>query len=238
MIQRSALLAAASAALFAGAALAQPSDGVRQLGAHVHGAAELIAAADPDGQVVVEFMSAGWNLYGFEGAVAPERMPEVERVAVRLAEPGLVVFSPAARCALADVTVVGAPAPADGEPHTGPDHGAHEHADSESGHDPHETHADEHGQDHPDHGADHHGHGHDEAHDDDHQDGASENGGHGDVVVNWSFQCDRPARITALDLSGLFSAFERLERVDVQYLDTSGAAARTLTPAGAVLQID
>jgi len=57
-------------------------------------------------------------------------------------------------------------------------------------------------------------------------------------MVSWSFQCDAPARITALDLSGLFTAFERLERVEVQYLDASRALARTLTPDAAALRLN
>jgi hypothetical protein len=195
-----------SAGLFAGAASAQ-SEGLRQLGAHVHGAADLIAAADPDGLLVAELSSPAYNLYGFEGAASPDRMDEVERVTARLTEPGLLSFGDAAGCTLADTAVIGAPAPGDsaGESH---DHG-HDH-----GHD-HE-----------------HDHGHDHGHD--HDDAAS----HGDVTVSWSFQCDAPAQITALDLSGLFSAFERLERVEVQYLDAGRAEARTLTPAAAALRLN
>lgn len=203
-----------SAGLCAGAASAQ-SEGLRQLGAHVHGAADLIAAADPDGLLVAELSSPAYNLYGFEGAASPDRMDEVARVTARLTEPGLLSFGEAAGCALTETAVIGAPAPGDsaGEAHV------HDH-----GH-----------QDAHDHDADHeHEHDHGDEHGHDHDDEAS----HGDVTVSWSFQCDAPAQITALDLSGLFSAFERLERVEVQYLDAGRAEARTLTPAAAALRLN
>ncbi|MEQ8434665.1 MAG: DUF2796 domain-containing protein [Oceanicaulis sp.] len=197
------------AGLCAGAASAK-SEGLRQLGAHVHGAADLIAAADPDGLLVAELSSPAHNLYGFEGAASPDRMDEVERVTARLTEPGLLSFGEAASCTLADTAIVGAPAPGGGEePH---EHG-HGHEDA---HDPDD--------------GDHHG----DEHSDDHDGAAS----HGDVTVSWSFQCDAPAQITALDLSGLFAAFERLERVEVQYLDASRAEAGTLTPAAAALRLN
>ncbi len=189
------LIAAALITLGAGAASAE-SQGLRQLGAHVHGAAELIAAADPDGLVVAELSSPAYNLYGFEGAASPEQMDAVARTNTRLAGPGLVSFGDSAGCALADTSLVGAPEAGDTAPH-----------------------------------GDAHDHGH--AHDD-HGDEA----GHGDVTVSWSFQCDSPARIAALDLSGLFAAFENLERIDVQYLDAGRAAAQVLTPVGAVLDLD
>jgi hypothetical protein len=58
------------------------------------------------------------------------------------------------------------------------------------------------------------------------------------VVVNWTFQCAAPQRLDALDLSGLFAAFERLERVEVQYLDSDGAAAAQLTAENPRLSLD
>jgi hypothetical protein len=185
-----------SAGLSAGAASAE-SNGLRQLGAHVHGAAELIAAADPDGLVVAELSSPAYNLYGFEGAASPEQSDAVARANTRLAEPGLVHFGEGAGCTLTDTSVLGAPEARDTAPHGETPHD-HDHA--------HEDHGDE--------------------------------AGHGDVTVSWSFQCSNPARIAALDLSGLFAAFERLERIEVQYLDAGRAAAQVLTPAGAVLALD
>jgi hypothetical protein len=198
------LSASLSAGLSAGAASAE-SESLRQLGAHVHGAADLIAAADPDGLLIAELSSPAYNLYGFEGAASPGRMDGVATVTGRLAEPGLVSFGEAAGCTLTDTTITGAPQPGD------------------SAEEPHE-----------------HDHGHQDAHDHDHGHGHDhgDEAGHGDVIVSWSFQCERPDRLGALDLSGLFTAFERLEQVEVQYLDASRAQARTLTPDAATLRLN
>ncbi|MFP4519980.1 MAG: DUF2796 domain-containing protein [Oceanicaulis sp.] len=223
MILRHVLSAAALGAMAAGPASAR-DEGMRQLGAHVHGAAELIAAADPGGLVVAEFNSAAWNLYGFESAPqSDDQAATVRAVRARLAGPGLVAFSDAAGCALNETAVLGGPlASEDGHAHDHHDdhgHGDHEHGDH--GHGDHE-----HGDD-----PDHHGH-------DDHAHASEGDHGHSDVVVNWTFQCESPARLGALDLSGLFAAFARLERVEVQYLDDDTAAARQLTPESPVLNLD
>lgn len=227
------VLSAAAAAVFAASASAQ-EDGMRQLGAHVHGAAELIAAADPSGLVVAELSSAAWNLYGFESAPTSEDQTSiVEAVRARLAEPGLVAFSDAAGCTLTDTAIVGGPQAAGDHDHHGDHdhgHGDHDHGDHGHGHDDH---------DHSDHGHEDHDHG-DHGHDLDHadHDHGAEGRGHSDVVVNWTFQCETPGRLARLDLSGLFASFDRLESVEVQYLDADGAAAGQLTPASASLTLD
>ncbi|MGJ3232153.1 MAG: ZrgA family zinc uptake protein [Oceanicaulis sp.] len=235
MTLRHVLSTAALCALSAASASAQES-GMRQLGAHVHGAAELIAAADPDGLVVAELYSAAWNLYGFESAAASEAQREtVAAVAARLVEPGLVAFPEAAGCVLTETTVMGGPSM--GADHG---HGDHDHKHDDHGHD-HDDHGDhehehehEHEHDH-DHAHDDHGHDHgDQDHAHDHGDGHT----HSDVVVNWTFQCETPAALAPIDLAGLFTAFDRLERVELQYLDADGAAAGQLTPAAPRLGLD
>jgi len=228
MIQRQVFSAAALGALLTAAASAQEG-GMRQLGAHVHGAAELIAAADPGGLVVAELSTPAWNLYGFETAATTGAQAEtVAAVGARLAEAGLVTFASTAGCVLSETAVIGAPQIAlEGEGSGGgDDHAPHDHQDHH---------------DHHDHDA--HGHGHDDHSHDDHahdDPGGHDHGdhGHADVVVNWSFACESPDRLGALDLSGLFAAFERMERVEVQYLDADTAAARQLTPADAVLRLN
>ena len=241
---------AAAAALCAAGAHAQPADegGMRQLGAHVHGAAELIAAADPDGLVVAELSSAAWNLYGFESTAETDAQREtVQAVRARLAEPGLIVFTDAAGCTLTDTSVSGGPQPGEnGHDHAHHDHdGDHAHGDHGDATD-HEGHADHGDHDHGD--AHDHGEAHDHDHAHDHGDGHDHEAGHdhgdghdhahSDVVVSWSFQCTAPERLAGLDLSGLFTAFDRLERLEVQYLDAGGAAARQLTPADSRLPLD
>ena len=227
---------AAVAALLSGLAapaFAQEADtGLRQLGAHVHGGAELIMAADPDGRVVAELSGAHWNFYGFEGAAGPDRADAVSAVNARLAEPGLVSITEAAGCALVETTLVGAPTIAESG---GRADGDHDHGDAHPDED--HDHADHHedqgheGDAHVGHDAgDHHGEEgrHDHAAPD----------AHGNLVVNWSFQCDRPARMDTLDLAGLFAAFERLDHVEAQYLDTARAAAGRLTPASPSLRLN
>lgn len=219
---------------FAAPAYAQEEAGMRQLGAHVHGGAEMIMAADPDGLVVAELSGALWNFYGFEGAAGHDQADAVSAVNARLAEPDLVSISEAAGCALVETALVGAPAISDesGRPaHDDHDHG-HDH-DEDDGHaEDHARHDEDH--DHGDH--DHHGHDHGE---EGHVHGeASPDNAHGDLVVNWSFQCDRPERIESLDLGGLFAAFDRLEHVEAQYLDAERAAAGRLTPASPALRLN
>tara|TARA_Y100001933_G_scaffold78215_1_gene79374 strand:+ start:147 stop:323 length:177 start_codon:yes stop_codon:yes gene_type:complete len=58
------------------------------------------------------------------------------------------------------------------------------------------------------------------------------------VVVSWTFECARPARLSEVDLSGLFAAFPQFETLEVQYFDGARAAARDLTPARPVLTLD
>ncbi|MGX6648744.1 ZrgA family zinc uptake protein [Maricaulaceae bacterium MS644] len=169
----------------------------------------MIAAADADGLVVAELMSAAWNIYGFESAPETDAQRAVIADAdARLIAPGLVTFADTARCTLADTDMSGGP---------GMDADSPAPADHEGGH------------------RDEHDHAHGDEHDHDHDGDAP---GHGDLVVSWTFQCDRPERLGSLDLSGLFAAFERLERVEVQYLDASRAEARTLTPDAAALRLN
>ncbi|XBQ17631.1 MAG: DUF2796 domain-containing protein [Oceanicaulis sp.] len=227
---RTLALAAALSLSTALPALAQDADGMRQLGAHVHGAAELLVAVNPDGTAVAELSGAAWNFFGFEGAIQTEAQRRtVADARARLTAGGLVTFSERAGCTLTDTVIMGAPEA--GEAAHDPDHDGHGH-----GHDRAHDHDHEHGHDHDesdhDHGHDHaheHGeHDHDHA---DHDHGDHDHGAHNDVVVNWTFACDAPERIGHVDASGLFEGFGGLERLEIQYLDTRTATAGQLTPA-------
>lgn len=209
-------IACLTACLLSSTALAQSADPMRQLGAHVHGAAQLAVAADPDGAVLAELTTPAFNLYVFEHAPeTPEDQAVVAQAARTLASPSMIALSSAAQCTLTGTQVGGGPAEASNDHDH--DH-EHEHeADHEPMHEdasaPHDHHDD---------------HGHD--------DHASH--GHADVVVSWTFDCARPDRLSEVDLSGLFEAFNPFETVEVQYFDGARAAAQDLNPARPVLRLD
>jgi ABC-type nickel/cobalt efflux system permease component RcnA len=120
-----------TACLLSSTALAQSADPMRQLGAHVHGAAQLAVAADADGAVLAELTTPAFNLYVFEHA--PETAEDravVAQAARTLAEPSMIGLSRAARCELTGTQVGGGPAEAsdDHEHHHDHEHEAdHEH---------------------------------------------------------------------------------------------------------------
>ena len=212
-------IACLTACMLSTPALAQ--DGMRQLGAHVHGAAQLAVAADSDGTVLAELTTPAYNLYVFEHA--PETAEEravVNEAARTLSGPSMIALSRAANCTLTGTQVGGGNvAPAHDHDHE------HEHDDDhEAAHDHHDEH---------DHAAHDHGDG-------EHSHAADDQAGHGhaDVVVSWTFHCARPARLSDVDVSGLFDAFPQFETLEVQYFDGARAAAQDLTAARPVLSLD
>ena len=198
-------------------ALAQNADPMRQLGAHVHGAAQLAVAADPEGAVLAELTTPAFNLYVFEHTPeTPEERAVVAQAARTLASSSMIALSSAAHCTLTQTQMGGGPADASSEHH-------HDHeAEHEHMHEDASAHPDHHDDDHHDHG--------------DHDDHAGH--GHADVVVSWTFECARPERLSDIDLSGLFEAFNQFETLEVQYFDGARAAAQDLSPARPVLRLD
>lgn len=217
-------VACLTACLLSSTALAQSADTMRQLGAHVHGAAQLAVAADADGAVLAELTTPAFNLYVFEHAPeSPEDQAVVAQAARTLASPSMIALSSAAQCTLTGTQVGGGPADESGDHEHEHDHDheyesdhEHVHEDASAPHDHHDDH-------------EHHDHG-------DHDDHT--NHGHADVVVSWTFDCARPERLSEVDLSGLFEAFNQFETVEVQYFDGARAAAQDLSPARPVLRLD
>ncbi len=196
------------AAAVAGAAAAQDTPDAdapayRQNEAHIHGRAVLTAAAE-DGALVVELVSPGYNLVGFERAPAtPEEEAAVTAALARLQDAdATVMLDPRGRCTPRAVTLAAGVLAGDGH---GDDH---DHADHDHG---------EHEHDHDDHAADDHDHG-DESHH------AS-----ADVTVRYEFACARLERLAWMDVE-LFAPFARLERVEAAYLDATRQTAAVLTP--------
>ena len=229
-------IACLTACLLSTPTLAQ--DGMRQLGAHVHGAAQLAIAADSDGAVLAELTTPAYNLYVFEHAPeTAEQRAVVNDAARTLSGPSMIVLSEAANCTLTGTQVGGGDV---AEPHDHDhDHDReheHEHDDHhDAGHDHSDSHDHEHRREHDHHQHDAHDHGEDD-HGHDHEDHAEH--GHADVVVSWTFECANPARLSDVDVSGLFDAFAQFETLEVQYFDGSRAAAQDLTPARPVLSLD
>lgn len=213
-------IACLTACFLSSPALAQNADPMRQLGAHVHGAAQLAVAADPEGAVLAELTTPAFNLYVFEHTPeTPEERAVVAQAARTLASSSMIALSGAAQCTLTQTQMGGGPADASSEHH-------HDHeAEHEHMHEGEPAHPDHHDDDHHDHGD----HG-------DHDDHAGR--GHADVVVSWTFECARPERLAEVDLSGLFEAFNQFETLEVQYFDGARAAAQDLSPARPVLRLD
>jgi len=202
-------IACLTACLLSTPALAQ--DGMRQLGAHVHGAAQLAIAADSDGAMLAELTTPAFNLFVFEHAPeTDEERAVVAAAAQTLASDSMITFSRAAGCTLGETRIS-----------NGPDADAH--------------HDHEH-----DHGEEDHVHAEGEAHDHDHDHNHDHDGqdGHANIVVSWTFECARPARLSEVDLSGLFAAFDQFETLETSYFDGARAAAQDLTPARPVLSLD
>lgn len=180
-------------------------DEARQLGAHVHGAAQLLVARDHD-HVTVILDSPSINVVGFEHYAQTDADREALHVAEELLSNPVNVFglTAAAQCGLESVHIQSEQlAEMRGEA-----------ADQDHGHDDHGH--DDHG--HDDHGHDDHGHGHD------HADGSM----HSEFNVQYEFHCDAPDQLAGLQVNA-FDTFTGFETVDVQWiLDGVQGAQRSL----------
>lgn len=225
------LSGAAMALVLCGAAALADDAPMRQLGAHVHGAAALDAAVDPNsGAALVVLSGAAYNFFGFERAAASDEERAAIDAAYAAFDRAPVAFPEQAGCTLATVNVEGVSGGhghGEGEPH-GHDHG-HDHGDE---------HDHGHGHDHD--GHDYGGHGHEHRHDHGdhhaHDESAEDRyAGVSDLAISWTFVCETPARATQIDASGLFAAFDRLESLQASFVGDGAASAATLTPGNAVI---
>jgi len=211
---------AALALVLSGAAALGDDAPMRQLGAHVHGAAELDVAVDAgSGAALVVLSGAAYNFFGFERAPASDEERAAIDAAYAAFERAPVAFPAAAGCTLATVDIE-AKRGGHGQSH-GHNHG-HNH---------------DHGHDHgDDHDHDGHDHGHDHSHSDDHGHGDDARyAGASDLVISWGFTCENAERATQLDASGVFGAFDRIERLQASFASGNRAAARALTASSAVI---
>lgn len=211
---------AALALVLSGAAALGDDAPMRQLGAHVHGAAELDVAVDAgSGSALVVLSGAAYNFFGFERAPASDEERAAIDAAYAAFERAPVAFPAAAGCTLATVDIE-AERGGHGQSH-GHNHGHnHDRGDDHDGHD----HSDE------------HNHGHDHSHSDDHGHGDDARyAGASDLVISWGFTCGNAERATQLDASGVFGAFDRIERLQASFASGNRAAARALTASSAVI---
>lgn len=187
-----------------------------QLGAHVHGAAQLQVALDHD-HVDVFLDSPSYNVVGFEHFAHDES----DREALRRAEDLLMnadnvfVLTRSAQCSLENVSIDSEQlAEMRGEEF---DLEHHDH-DHDHGHDDHG---------HDDHGHDDHGHDHDH----DHSDGSI----HTEFEVTYRFHCDQPDNLIGLH-ANVFDHFPNFEELEVQWIvDGQQGAARANAGSNSVL---
>ncbi|WP_205849235.1 ZrgA family zinc uptake protein [Natronospirillum operosum] len=221
-------------------------DDVRQLGAHVHGAAQLLVAVDHD-HVDVLLQSPSYNVVGFEHFARHEADEALllEAEEKLLAAEYVFQLASAANCSLDDVDLVSEQlAEMRGEEfevhyheHGHDDHGHDDHGHDDHGHDDHghDDHGhDDHGHDdhgHDDHGHDDHGHddhGHDDhGHDDHSSDDHGERSVHTEFNLEYRFHCDNIGALNGLEVTA-FDNFPGFESVDVQWIvNGQQGAART-----------
>ena len=177
----------------------------RSAGVHIHGLAQLTVAQDGE-TLQIEFETPGYNLIGFERPPANEaEQAAIDAMNTALNGP-LVTPNEEAGCSN---TLFSTEAP---------------FLEMSDGHDHSHDHDHDHSHDHDhDHSHDHGDHSHDHSHDHDHAHGHALN-----AVVTWTYTCAEPANLTAIDIS-IFSAFERMETLEVVALTDGGTVSADLT---------
>ena len=181
---------------------------MRQVGSHVHGAANLAIALDGS-SLTIELESPYYNLVGFEHA--PET--EEQKSSLKLAEAALsdagsmFRFNEDADCQSDSAKSIKLMAS------SGHDHDDHHHEDDH-------------------HHDDDHAHEDDHAHDGDHADKEDGHEGHNhkDASLSFNFTCQSPDNLEWVE-TGLFEAFENLEEIDFVYLGPTTQISDTLTPS-------
>ena len=171
--------------------------------AHVHGQAEASLTIGRDGALQVELIAPAGDIVGFEHAPRSEAEHRaLRRLEEQLADP-LVSVPSRAGCSLAHAEISG-PGAEDSRHH---DHAGHDHAQG------HETahHHPHHESDQADHEHEHE-HGHFDAAD------AQADASHGNMTVQWRFDCTRPEAIRHAEFGAVFEAFPAIERIEVSAL--------------------
>ena len=211
--------AVAALGAFGSPALAGEGETHRGHGAHVHGLGKLdLAQEGPELHLRLESPAA--NLVGFEHAPrdAAERATLEQAVAALKDGAALFAPTPAARCTLAEVSVVSGLLVSEGGAE--PEEAGHDH---EPGHEPiHEPIQEQ-----------EHEKGHEKGHEHEH---ADESQAHADIAAEYRFLCEHPEELKEIRVM-VFERFPATERLDVQMVTERGQAGATLTGANPMLRL-
>lgn len=192
---------------------------IRDHGAHVHGAAQIAAAADPDGRLVIDLQTPGDNVAGFERAPRDEGEAAALSAALeRLADgAALFVFPDAAGCVFqgaelavpANYGLSHTPREPELEPDATEGVAGVEQASREGGM---------------------------EVDSANHAPQGYAASGHANLSAEYAFLCARPDRLTSIGV-GLFEAFDGFEDIDIVFLDRTRQRSARLSPGQAVFDL-
>ena len=181
----------------------------RQHDAHEHGAA-MLGMAQQGKLIQMELDSPAFNMVGFEHT--PSNANEAEKVALMLAQLKmgsiLFTFPAAAKCQLVNVDISSGLFEAS-------------HSD-ENDHDSDSDHSD----DEDDHGS--------ESDHSDVEDDHDNDSGHSDIEASWTYSCENPLLVRKVEFP-LFSYFENLTDLDVDFIMDAGQGSIELSPGNSVI---
>ncbi|WP_287419539.1 DUF2796 domain-containing protein [Reinekea sp.] len=185
----------------------------RQHDAHEHGAA-MLGMAQQGKLIQMELDSPAFNMVGFEHT--PSNANEEEKVALMLAQLKmgsiLFTFPAAAKCQLVNVDISSGLFEAS-------------HSD-ENDHDSDSDHSDD---------EDDHGSVSDHSDDeDDHENDHENDSGHSDIEASWTYSCENPLLVRKVEFP-LFSYFENLTDLDVDFIMDAGQGSIELSPGNSVI---
>jgi hypothetical protein len=194
----------------------------RQQDAHEHGAA-MLGIAQEGKLIQMELDSPAFNIVGFEHS--PSNANEEEKVALMMAQlkmgSMLFTFPAAAKCQLVNVDISSSLFEES--------HSSEDDHDSDSDHsDNEDDHASE--SDHSDHEDDH---GSDSNHSDVEDDHGNDSG-HSDIEASWTYSCENPLLVRKVEFP-LFSYFENLTDLDVDFIMDAGQGSIELSPENPVI---
>jgi hypothetical protein len=207
----------------------------RQHDAHEHGAA-MLGIAQEGKLIQLELDSPAFNIVGFEHT--PSNANEVEIVALMMAQlkmgSMLFAFPAAAQCQLVNVDISSSLLEAS---HSGEDdHDSdadHAHDEDDHGNDSdHADDEDDHGSE-SDHADDEDGHGSESDHSDV-EDDHDNDSGHSDIEASWTYSCENPLLVRKVEFP-LFSYFENLTDLDVDFIMDAGQGSIELSPGNSVI---
>ena len=185
----------------------------RQHDAHEHGAA-MLGMAQQGKLIQMELDSPAFNMVGFEHT--PSNANEEEKVALMLAQlkmgSMLFTFPAAAKCQLVNVDISSGLFEASHSDENDHD-GDSDHSDDEDDHGSVSDHSDD---------------------EDDHENDHENDSGHSDIEASWTYSCENPLLVRKVEFP-LFSYFENLTDLDVDFIMDAGQGSIELSPGNSVI---